>query len=124
LRYCRSTPIMVSRSTPRKRWNTSSRSGVTRNGNIYRRITMAALQNLAPTVVIRAARGSDGPALRRLAALDSADLPAGELLIAEADDHVVAAMSLETGAKVADPFRRTAEVVDLLAFRAKRLRAA
>jgi hypothetical protein len=117
-------PIMVSRSTPRKRWNTSSRSGVTRNGNIYRRITMAALQNLAPTVVIRAARGSDGPALRRLAALDSADLPAGELLIAEADDHVVAAMSLETGAKVADPFRRTAEVVDLLAFRAKRLRAA
>jgi hypothetical protein len=85
---------------------------------------MAALQNLAPTVVIRAARGSDGPALRRLAALDSADLPAGELLIAEADDHVVAAMSLETGAKVADPFRRTAEVVDLLAFRAKRLRAA
>jgi hypothetical protein len=85
---------------------------------------MAALQNLAPTVVIRAARGSDGPALRRLSALDSADLPAGDLLIAEADDHVVAAMSLETGAKVADPFRRTAEVVDLLAFRAKRLRAA
>ncbi len=85
---------------------------------------MAALQNLAPTVVIRAARGSDGPALRRLAALDSADLPAGDLLIAEADAELVAAMSLETGAKVADPFRRTAEVVDLLAFRAKRLRAA
>jgi hypothetical protein len=85
---------------------------------------MAALQNLAPTVVIRAARGSDGPALRRLAALDSAELPAGELLIAEADDQVVAALSLQTGDKVADPFRRTAEVVDLLAFRAKRLRAA
>src|SRR5690349_3080403 len=80
--------------------------------------TMAALQNLAPTVVIRAARGSDGPALRRLAALDSADLPAGELLIAEADDQVVAAVSVDTGAKVADPFRRTADVVDLLAFRA------
>jgi hypothetical protein len=86
-------------------------------------MTMAALANLAPTVVIRAARGSDGPALRRLAALDSAELPAGELLIAEADDQVVAALSLETGDKVADPFRRTAEVVDLLAFRAKRLRA-
>jgi hypothetical protein len=86
--------------------------------------TMAALQNLAPTVVIRAARGSDGPALRRLAALDSAELPAGELLIAEADDQVVAAVSVDTGAKVADPFRRTADVVDLLAFRAKRLRAA
>ena len=83
---------------------------------------MAALANLSPTVVIRAARGSDGPALRRLAALDSAELPAGELLIAEADDAVVAAMSLQTGEKVADPFRRTAEVVDLLAYRAKRLR--
>ena len=82
---------------------------------------MAALSNLAPTVVIRAARGSDGPALRRLAALDSAELPAGELLIAEADDEVVAALSLDTGDKVADPFRRTADVVDLLAFRAKRL---
>jgi hypothetical protein len=86
--------------------------------------TLAALQNLAPTVVIRAARGSDGPALRRLAALDSADVPAGELLIAEADDALVAAVSVDTGAKVADPFRRTADVVDLLAFRAKRLRAA
>jgi hypothetical protein len=85
---------------------------------------MAALANLAPTVVIRAARGSDGPALRRLAALDSSVVPAGELLVAEADDEVVAAFSLETGAKVADPFRRTADVVDLLAFRAQRLRAA
>ena len=85
---------------------------------------MAALANLAPTVVIRAARGSDGPALRRLAALDSAEVPTGELLIAEADDALVAAMSVKTGERVADPFRRTAEVVDLLAFRAKRLRAA
>ena len=85
---------------------------------------MSALQNLAPTVVIRAARGSDGPALRRLAALDSAEVPAGALLVAESDDAVVAAMSVDTGAKVADPFRRTADVVDLLAFRARRLRAA
>ena len=85
---------------------------------------MSALQNLAPTVVIRAARGSDGPALRRLAALDSAELPAGELLVAESDDAVVAAISVDTGAKVADPFRRTADVVDLLAFRARRLRPA
>ena len=85
---------------------------------------MAALANLAPTVVIRAARGSDGPALRRLAELDSRPLPEGDLLVAEADDEVIAALSIDTGAKVADPFRRTAEVVDLLAFRAKRLRAA
>jgi hypothetical protein len=85
---------------------------------------MTALQNLAPTVVIRAARGSDGPALRRLAALDSAELPAGELLVAEADDSLIAALSLDTGENVADPFRRTADVVDLLAYRARHLPAA
>ena len=43
---------------------------------------MSALANLGPTVVIRAARGSDGSALRRLADLDSRELPAGELLVA------------------------------------------
>ena len=78
--------------------------------------------NLAPTVVIRAARGSDGPALRRLAELDSRPVPAGELLVAETGDEVVAALSVETGARVADPFRRTADVVDLLAYRARRLK--
>jgi hypothetical protein len=83
---------------------------------------MSALSNLAPTVVIRAARGSDGPALRRLAALDSRELPAGDLLVAETGDGVVAALSLATGERVADPFRRTADVVDLLAYRARRLR--
>jgi hypothetical protein len=85
---------------------------------------MTALQNLAPTVVIRAARGSDGPALRRLAALDSADLPGGSLLIAETGDELVAALSVDTGEKVADPFRRTADVIDLLAYRARHLPAA
>jgi hypothetical protein len=85
---------------------------------------MSALANLAPTVVIRAARGSDGPALRRLAALDSRELPAGELLLAESDDELVAAVSVTTGEPVADPFRRTADVVDLLAYRARRLRSA
>jgi hypothetical protein len=83
-----------------------------------------ALANLAPTVTIRAARGSDGSALRRLAELDSRPLPEGQLLVAEADDEVVAALSLDTGAGIADPFRRTADVVDLLAYRARGLRAA
>jgi hypothetical protein len=85
---------------------------------------MAAFANIPSTVLIRAARGSDGPALRRLAALDSQELPEGELLIAESDDALVAAVSLDTGVAVADPFRRTADVVDLLSYRARRLRAA
>ncbi len=85
---------------------------------------MSALQNLAPTVIIRAARGSDGPAVARLAELDSRPVPAGDLLIAETGDEVVAALSMDTGAGIADPFRRTADVVDLLAYRARGLRAA
>jgi hypothetical protein len=84
---------------------------------------MSALSHtLSPTVVIRAARGSDGPALRRLAELDSADFLTGSVLVAEADDEMVAALSLDTGEKVADPFRHTSDVVDLLAYRARRLR--
>ena len=56
------------------------------------------------------------------AELDSRPVPAGELLVAESDDEMVAALSVETGARVADPFRHTADVVDLLAYRAKGLR--
>jgi hypothetical protein len=75
----------------------------------------------APTVSIRAARGSDGPALARLAALDSRPLPAGDLLVAEADGELVAALDPASGHSVADPFRRTADLVALLALRGQRL---
>jgi hypothetical protein len=73
----------------------------------------------APSVLIRAARGSDGPALDRLAVLDSSVVPAGELLIAEADGVLVAARSLATGLAIADPFRPSADVLALLALRAR-----
>jgi hypothetical protein len=79
---------------------------------------------LAPTVLIRAARGSDGNALDRLAALDSARVPPGELLVAETDGAVVAAHAPATGATIADPFRHTAAVVELLELRGSLLRAA
>jgi hypothetical protein len=72
----------------------------------------------APSVLIRAARGSDGAALARLAGLDSASVPAGDVLVAEADGALVAARSLTSGAAIADPFRPTADVLALLAMRA------
>jgi len=78
----------------------------------------------APTVLIRAARGSDGVALDRLAALDSAHVPAGDLLVAEADGSLVAALSPQSGAAIADPFRRTSDVVALLELRGRRLGSA
>jgi hypothetical protein len=86
-------------------------------------MTVTAL-SIAPTVLIRAARGSDGDALGRLAALDSARVPAGELLVAETDGALVAAHAPGSGATIADPFRRTAEVVELLQLRGSLLRAA
>ena len=72
----------------------------------------------APSVLIRAARGSDGSALERLAALDSATVPAGSLLVAEADGRVVAAIASSTGKAIADPFLPTADVLALLRLRA------
>jgi hypothetical protein len=72
-----------------------------------------------PSVLIRAARGSDGPALARLAALDSAAVPPGELLVAESDGAIVAARAVGSGATIADPFRPTADVVALLTLRSR-----
>jgi hypothetical protein len=74
---------------------------------------------IAPSVLIRAARGSDGPALVRLAALDSAALPQGELLVAESDGAIVAARAIGTGETIADPFRPTADLVALLTLRSR-----
>jgi hypothetical protein len=65
-------------------------------------------------VRLRLAHASDRAALDRLAVLDSKQpLPAPQL-IAMCDGDPCAAISLATGEVVADPFRRTAEVVQLL----------
>jgi hypothetical protein len=89
---------------------------------LVERSTMPAITT-APSVLIRAARGSDGPALDRLAALDSAELPTGGLLVAEADGRLVAAVAASTGEAIADPFLPTADVVALLELRAAGPRA-
>jgi hypothetical protein len=86
-------------------------------------MTVTAL-SAAGTVVIRSARRSDGAALHRLASLDSARVPVGELLVAETDGSLVAAHTPTSGATIADPFRHTAEVVELLHLRGTLLRAA
>jgi hypothetical protein len=67
-----------------------------------------------PTILIRAAVAGDGPVLSRLAALDSAPVPFGPTLIAEVDGEPRAALALRDGAVIADPFARTAELVQLL----------
>lgn len=53
--------------------------------------------------------------MARLAALDSAPVPPGPLLLAESDGELRAALSLTDGLTIADPFHPTAAIVDLLA---------
>ena len=62
-----------------------------------------------------------GPTFVGVAQLDSATLPTGDLLVAEADGRLVAALSPASGATIADPFRPTDDVVALLRLRASRL---
>jgi hypothetical protein len=80
--------------------------------------------NSSASISIRSSHPADVAALWRLATLDSALLPDGPLLVAEQGGDVVAAISLATGATIADPFRRSASVVDLLRIRADQLRGA
>jgi hypothetical protein len=75
-----------------------------------------------PTVVIRAARGSDGPALENLARMDSQRPLHGDILVAEQDGMIVAALDGER--TIADPFRPTADLVALLRVHAGRLAGA
>ncbi|MDX6700974.1 MAG: hypothetical protein QOF26_1200 [Baekduia sp.] len=72
-------------------------------------------------VTIRHAFPDDAEAVARLAALDSRRVPAGPLLLAEVAGVPWAAVALVTGATIADPFRPTAELVDLLHRRAAQL---
>ncbi len=73
----------------------------------------------SPTISIRAATHGDGPTLTRLAALDSAPVPFGPVLLAEIDGQPRAAMAVRDGRVIADPFARTADVVELLRVHAR-----
>jgi hypothetical protein len=74
-------------------------------------------------LVIRLAVAADETRLRRLAALDSARPLSGQALIAEQGGSVVAAVSLDDGAAIADPFVASADAVVMLRVRASQLGA-
>jgi hypothetical protein len=65
-------------------------------------------------VLVRPARTADTADLADLAALDSAAPLTGDVLLAVSEGEVAAAMSLDTGAVVANPFMATAHLVELL----------
>ena len=73
------------------------------------------------SVAVRFAGPEDAAAIRRVAALDSKEAPTGPALVAEADAEVIAALPLDGGHAVADPFRWTADVVALMEMRAAQI---
>src|SRR5919109_3367158 len=77
-----------------------------------------------PSVTMRICSATDERALRPLAGRDTAPPLEGTILVAEGDGEPLAAICLETGRVVADPFSRTAELVDLLRARAAQLQSA
>ena len=66
------------------------------------------------SLVLRPATSADAADLERLAALDSARPLAGEVMLAHVDGEVRAAVSLESGRSVADPFYPSLELLPLL----------
>ena len=75
---------------------------------------------IEPPVTVRRSTFADQAALTRLATLDSRVVPAGELVVAEVDGELWAAVSA-SGEAIADPFRPTAHLVALLTLRARQL---
>jgi hypothetical protein len=75
-----------------------------------------------PRVTVRLAEAADLPALYRIAALDSARLPEGRLVVAEVAHSIQAALSLDDGRSIANPFVPTADLLRLLETRAAQLR--
>jgi hypothetical protein len=73
------------------------------------------------SMTIRYASDCDAADLARLAALDSSRVPEGALLVAEIDGELWAAVAIGRGVAIADPFRPSGPVVELLRARARQL---
>jgi hypothetical protein len=68
----------------------------------------------ARAVTLRLGTPADLPALTRLAALDSSDVPSAPVMLAEVGGELRAAVSLGERTVIADPFHPTASLVQLL----------
>jgi predicted ATP-grasp superfamily ATP-dependent carboligase len=74
-------------------------------------------------IVLRRAFPDDETQIALIAALDEEPRPDGDLLVAEVDGKIVAAVSVDGRRSIADPFEPTAEYIQLLRSRARQLRA-
>lgn len=84
---------------------------------------MTIIHTHSGAIVIRHASDADGRLLADLALLDDRAPLSGPALIAEVDGVARAALDLHDGSVAADPFARTAELVELLRLHAGGTRA-
>jgi hypothetical protein len=89
-------------------------AGRTRGGAVTSGSRGGNRETLATPITIRRATYADAAGLRRVAEVDSSEVPAAPMLLAEVDGEVRAAVSLADGALVADPFHDTRAIVELL----------
>ena len=73
-------------------------------------------------LTIRHSTERDRPRIRELAELDDRPAPVGDALLAEVEGRVLAAVGVDDGGAVADPFRPTGDLVALLLVRAEQER--
>jgi hypothetical protein len=92
--------------------------------NILGPTQSAGLDDGARSVTIRYARPDDALALLELAYLDSSHAPEGVVIVAEVGGRLWAALSLDDGHAIADPFRPSGELSFLLAERARQVKQA
>jgi hypothetical protein len=67
-------------------------------------------------ITIRRSTTADAAAVARIAALDSGHVPEGDALLAFVGGELRAVLPLDGGRPLADPFHRTAELVELLRY--------
>jgi hypothetical protein len=68
------------------------------------------------SITIRRSTAGDAAAVARIAALDSGRAPEGDALLAFVSGELRAVLPLDGGRPLADPFHRTAELVELLRY--------
>jgi hypothetical protein len=86
------------------------------DGNDIPASAVLSIMNI-DSLTIRLATPEDAPDLRRLAEVDSTVPLRGTVMLAELDGSCLAAISLESGAVTANPFKRTAAIVSHLRMR-------
>ncbi len=79
-----------------------------------RRTKTAPLRIGPASITIRPAYAADDSSIAMLAALDSSEVPSSPLLLAEVDGQLRAALSVNDGSVIADPFFPSVHLVELL----------